>query len=713
MRSPTHLLPIFAVPLFFTACGKKESASSSAVAPVIPAELQSNQLLDAPSSFLEDSAQAPVNWQHWTPAVLDQAKQSQRPVFALIVSSRYQGCYEILEAIHAKHSLVKRLNEQFVPVLADLDVSRETSLLASNLSREAGTPLGFPFILVLSPEGSPITSHPLNYTDPRDLLEFFDNSLEVVNRLWTEDPEILMSDSALKVELRGEHLPKPDPVVSDPDERKARYQKAIRRIISFYDSDLESMAGTGGLLPLGLLHTLHISSLNPELPANLRDDCGTIVESVLDELLTGAMIDPLDGGAYSVRRAHSWNYPIFLRDCATQAELVRLMALVHRTHPNPTLLNKALGVIDFAETRYLTHSGLFSLVGLPSATPRREWMWTTKQLGETLNQDELAVWKEISEIEALGNLPREASTSGQLFRLNTLRFAHSPATVAAKLDLPVSKAQELLESGRKKLLKAREARFPTRRVGSIPSATASFRMASAYASLYLATGDQSWKTKAESLATLSRQSFELDGFLNESPASESSTVSDGRAFVYMVGAQAAFDVAAVTLNDEWNLWARDLLSQVGEHFVRNDICLVETREATEVVPILVEDRYMVFGNSTTGQLRINLGRLESIGLKTPPSLRPWNESLPDIARSPIIHTDVILALALEQTRSPITLGPGLTADLEAAVAQLPLELFPRRRFATHEPRVKVTSPGQEPTILQTPEAIQALAPTSN
>jgi hypothetical protein len=97
-----------------------------------------------------------------------------------------------------------------------------------------------------------------------------------------------------------------------------------------------------------------------------------------------------------------------------------------------------------------------------------------------------------------------------------------------------------------------------------------------------------------------------------------------------------------------------------------------------VVDLDFEDRVMTFGESTAGMVRINLGRLRALGFQTPPSLRPWAESLPDLSRYPIVHTDVVRALAVETSRMIIIVGNDVSPEVKDIVSQLPLELIERR-----------------------------------
>ncbi|BCX49416.1 thioredoxin domain-containing protein [Haloferula helveola] len=681
--------------------------------PIIAPELRANQVAEAPSTFLHHAGNSKIHWQRWNPDLLQKAEDSQRLIFALIGSARYPGSYETLSALEGDPDIVSRLNNDFVPVLVDLDICRETALMASALSAEARTGVSFPFLLLLAPDGSPVSWLPIRYENDPALLQFFDNSVEVLARLWAESPKYVLEDSAAKTTLRKANIPAVDPAVDDPDERDTLYRSSIRRLTSFYDEDVQTLAGTGGLIPLGVLEAISVASIHPDLPDDLKERSTRTRDGLLDAILHSAIIDPLDGGIYTARRGSSWNLPIFIRDCATQARAIRIFCRLHVEGANPDTLDSAKQAASFAESQFRTSEGLFAMAAQPSPTPDGDWLWTIEQLKAVLTAEEYKVWDTLSEFDRLGNLPSEADPQRRFFRLNSLALRKSFEDASTESGLTEAEVRTLAESGRKKLLKAREERFPSPRPDGTPSATASFRMVSAYAALHTATGDPVWKEKAQKLGKLCRESFGDARFLNERPGDNPEPMSDGRALTYAIAAQAAMDLGAVTLEDEWNLWAQDLCTLLGENFVSGGDRLDEARPGSKVINLDYEDRSMVFGDSTAGLTRLNLSRLAALGFQTPPALHPWTESIPPIDENPVIYTDSINALAHGKLRHRIAVGPDAPAPMADAIAALPLERFERRSARQPGGTVEIIGPDRQASTLTTVAEIKALDSTKD
>lgn len=659
-------------------CRKESTPKQTAAAPsVIGSALTGNAMTAAPQGLLASRASSPVHWQHWDPAVLKSAADARRLVFAFVGSSQYPGCVEALNAIDRDPALVGRLNAEFVPVLVDGDLSRECLLAAGLLSQEIKLPVSFPFILVLSPGGNEVTWRPVAFVPGADLRELFEGATDVVSRMWTESPEYVNRNSGMDHDNRVGRLPMPDPIPTKPSDRDDFLRLATRQLVSLYDEDISTLSGTGGLLPLGILQCLASASLDPATAPDSAARCREAVTAFGTAILSSAMIDPLDGGIYSSRRGNSWMLPMPNRICMTQARAARALATLHAATGDTRPLEAALGAVRFAEDQYKTPDGLFATQRQPAPTPVNEWLWTREQIDKALTPPEAALWRRVAGIADLGNL---TDAGGTYFRLNSLAFRTPLAEAAESLKLPPAEAAALLESGRKKLLMARGERLPAAPACPAGSAAPSFRMISAYAALFTSTGDPSWREKALALAKQSRQAFSAGVLLVEqSPATPTpAAVYDARAFTYALAIQAALDLAEITLDESWRIWAGDLATTVAEQFVDGDGRLMEARPASTPLRLPIEDRVMVFDDSTVGLMRMNLARLDALGQPPPPAIAPLMRSLPAFANYPVVFTDSILATSFARSRVIVELPAAPSAEWREAASRLPLDRIARR-----------------------------------
>ena len=144
--------------------------------PEVIEHLHRNQLGQEPSDFLRSRADDAVNWQGWSPTLFEEAKQEQRLVFALIGSSRFTTTTHFFDQLKKHPELIKRLNDQYVCTLVDIDVHPEMALQMAALCVEIKRPVSFPVIAWISHEGSPVTWLPLTEKDINTIDELFDKS---------------------------------------------------------------------------------------------------------------------------------------------------------------------------------------------------------------------------------------------------------------------------------------------------------------------------------------------------------------------------------------------------------------------------------------------------------------------------------------------------------------------------------------------------------
>ncbi|MCW1916396.1 DUF255 domain-containing protein [Luteolibacter sp. GHJ8] len=684
----------------------KESAPAAVPAPMVR-DLAPNAMSGAPKGLLERRASSPVHWQHWEPATLEQAKQTERLIFAVLGSSRYPGCLETLDAIDRSRGLADRLNREFVPVLVDLDLCPEAGIAAAMLSQELKMPISFPYILVLSPDGNPVTWRSLPYSNSAGIETMFDEAAELVTSMWQESPGYVLKNSASDQDRRITNLAKPDSTPATDEERNGLLDRAIRQLGSLYEQDAGTMSGSGGLLPLGILQCLASASQDPDTPVEVAARSKQIVAAFGRSVLSSAMVDPLDGGVYSTRRGNSWDLPMPQRNCGTQARAVRALVTLYRATGDARTLEVALGAVRFAEQQYATEDGLFSNQRLSEAMSPANWLWSKKQIDEALAPQEAALWIALCGISEIGNLAPDTDPAREFFRLNSLGYRMTLAEAAAKLGLPVEEAAKLQESGRKKLWEARSARVSEQAPNPSASAGTSFRMVSAYAALFTATGDPAWREKALRLAQRSRELFTSGDRLVEVSPATPAPVCAARAFTYALAIQAGLDLAEITLDENWRIWAGDMVSVTAESFVDKEGRLLEARPEASPLRFPVESRVMVFDDSTAGLMRMNLARLEALGQPPPPALAPWLRSLPAFTTVPVIFTDSILAASFSRSRMVVHLPRNASEEWKEAASRLPLDRIARKLSSASGP--KSVGPGGTEIPLSAPADLETFA----
>lgn len=661
-----------------SACRKPKPPAAATARPAeIAEDLTSNQLADSPSTMLADQAQSPVHWQPFRRKTFEMAERANRLVFAVVCLPQQPGYLDVIRSIDRDSGLVRNLNENFVPVLIDADACRESGLLSAVLCAEIRRPLGLPLFLWMSPKGNPVAWIPvIGDGSGAGVRSIFDQSSEMVAQTWREDSDYISRNSTTDNLARIERLTTMAKCPPASPQPAADSVFSIRQLASLYDSGSRSFDGSGALFPSGAIELLSSAAIMPGLPKDVSSRTLETTTNLTEDLCTSAMIDPLDGGIFNSRRGSAWNLPNFARDCQSQARAVVALLASYRATGNRDTLDRALAALAFVERHHGTQNGLFSL-GRQGNSPADQWLWSMEELEKILSPEELNLITAISDLRGLGNIPVESDLSREHFRRNSLALKLHAEPAATKIGLNPSVAKPVLESARKKLLKARQERMGEIPNDPRPHAGSTFRMISAFAAAYTATGDPEWRQKAIRTLDRAREAFSRGPLLQNFPG-PSDELSSGRAFLYGLAIQSALDVSDITFDSHRASWAEDLATTASEKFLSGEL-LRETAPDQSIFSCLLTDRVMLFDDSTVGLLSTAEARLAGRGRRLPEAFATAVVPTPlDVKDRPILHTDQLIAGLIRDQAPLVLLSPDAPDALKEAACRLPLRLVSRR-----------------------------------
>jgi len=703
---------------------KRPVAEKNGPAPVIAPELRTNALGPLPGAVYRSQSASPIHWQPWTKSTLDRAKAARRLVFCVIATPQQPVYLNVLSALEGDASVVDTINRQYVPVLVDGDAARELGLLTADLCAEIQRPLHLPLFLWMTHEGNPVAWLPSSDPTRAGLVELFKQSHSMVSQMWSEDAGkdadkggagYVIRNSALDNANRRGRMEKRKTSNAVSDQPAVDVLRSLRQLASMYDPYSRSMDGAGGLFPSGSIELLAQAAARPGLPAELRNRCMETLRGLSDDLLSSAMFDPLDGGVFSAKRSSSWALPSFSRNCPGQAKVAVALIEAYRASGDRRLLDKALGLIAFAEKSYGTQEGLFS-VGLTPESEPAAWMWSVEDVEKELGPEDAAWWIAATGMKGLGNLPSEADPKREFFRSNTLAMTKSPGEIAATLGQSPETFGLRFEAARAKLLAARAARMGAFPKDECSHAAASLRMVSAYAAAYAATGDEAHRGKAVALLNRSREAFSVGPHLRTFSKEAPDSIAAGRAFLYALALQSVLDVAAITLDEKWFLWSEDLATTAAEMFTGKGF-LKECPDDAKLIDLPVTDLVMLFDDSTAGLVSSAETRLAGLGRPLVASFSELATPLPTYAVDrPILHTDLLSATLSRHFRICAVLGENLPPELGAAASRLAPRVVTRRAARPSDGvpagSIKILLPGGRDVMVSTPESLQqALLPS--
>ncbi len=676
---------------------------------VVDKALGVNSLATLPGAVYHSQAGSPIHWQPWTLETLDRAKSANRLIFAVIALPQQPGFQSVLDSLSKNQTLVSVIHENYVPVLIDGDASREMSLLAGDLCAEIKRGVQMPLFLWITPEGNPVAWTPASKSSPRDLAELFNQSHTMVSRMWNEDSGYVLKNSALDNQNRRSRFANRKNANVKSEQPAKDILRSLRQLASFYDPHSRSFDEAGGLFPSGSIDLLSTAAVHPGLPPEVRTRCQETVRELMLDILPSAMFDPLEGGVFNSRRGKSWALPNFSWDCGSQARAVVALIHAYRATGDTRVLEKALGLISFSEKSFLTSEGLFS-VGLADESEPTAWLWTVEQVQKELPAADALWWIRATGMKDLGNLPSEADMAREYFRSNTLGLSQSLAEMATANGETVEAFTPRFEATRKTLLKARNARIGSAKRDNSSHAGSTFRMASAYAAAFGATGDVKYRDAAVALMDKARAAFskgpELQLFSSDTPPS----LGGGRAFLYGLALQASLDLSDITSDEKWLSWSEDLATTAAELFTGNDF-LKECPDEGKILDLPVTDLVMLFDDSTAGLISLAECRLAERNRPLVQSFSKLATPIPIyIMDFPILHTDLLQATMARHYRVTVVAGEGITPEMKLAIQRLPLRMIQRRPAKSKDevpPRsVMIIQENTEPRTITDPSMLR-------
>lgn len=689
--------------------GNGETREIAGPPPVMASELLSNNIGPLPGAVYRSQANSPIHWQAWTRETMERAKAANRLVFGVIAMPQQPEFQKVLKSLADDPALVHVIHQAYVPVLIDGDASRELGLLSADLCAEIKRGLQLPLLVWMTSDGNPVAWIPVSQSAPTEVADLFYQSHTMVTRMWADDSAYVIKNSVLDNENRHQRLAQRKNAKMMSEQPDVDAVRCLRQLASLYDPYSRSFDEAGGLFPAGAIDLLATAAVHPGLPADTRKRCTETTRDMLTDLLTSAMFDPLDGGVFTSRRGNSWALPAFFRDCASQARTAVALIHAHRATGDALALQRALGLINFAEKSYTTTEGLFS-VGMSKESEPAAWLWSVEEVRKELPPEDATWWIKATGMKGLGNLPSEVDPQREYFRSNSLGMSQSLEEIATEQSQSPQEFTARFETVRKTLLKVRNTRLGPDVRDDCPHAGATLRMVSAYAAAFGATGDDKFREKAVTLLDHARAAFsdgpKLRLFSKDAPAS----IGAGRAFLYGLALQAALDVSVITSDEKWLVWSEDLATTAAELFTDSQF-LKECPDEAKIIDLPVTDLVMLFDDSTVGLISLAECRLAERKRPLVRSFSALATPLPTYSMDrPILHTDLLQATLARHFRVILVAGPGISPEMKLATERLPMRMIQRRDAKSADEvatgSVLVLLPDGESRLVSTPEALQ-------
>ncbi|ADC71338.1 protein of unknown function DUF255 [Thioalkalivibrio sp. K90mix] len=413
------------------------------------------EMAESISPYLRLHVDDPVQWRAWDPALLEKAREEQRP---LLISSGYYSCYYchvMQEESFQDDGIAERLNEHFIPVKVDREVNGALDTYLLEFQRATAGATGWPLNVVVTPEGYALTG--VVYAPRDQFAEFLDG---ITDRLAADYDRLLELARRGSDEL-SEQLRKGEEPMSDS--RAARLPQVLWNAMEREADDLQGGFGSSTKFP----HSPWLRAmLEAEQAGKAPDWVPEFLEITLDEMSGSGLRDVLGGGFFRYSESPDWDEPHFEVMLEDQAQLAWIYLKAGKHFDRDDWVDIGLENLDFVkrdmalreddlgEQADVGPEGFRGFAASLSAIDEQgreggAYLWPEEDLDAALAEHEhpelvrAYFGMEGPSVFDLGYLPRGGDSITQL---------------AERFELDEEVVREQVDSGREALIQAREER---------------------------------------------------------------------------------------------------------------------------------------------------------------------------------------------------------------------------------------------------------------
>ncbi|RRJ87069.1 thioredoxin domain-containing protein [Gulosibacter macacae] len=332
-----------------------------------------NRLADAPSSYLRQHADNPIDWWPWGEDALAEAARRNVPLFISIGYAACHWCHVMAHESFEDPAIAAYVNEHFVAIKVDREERPDVDAIYLQATEALAGQAGWPMTVFATPSGRPFAAGTYFPPERRGNMPSFLEACTNVAESWHNHRDALQA--------RGERVATGLRRLTGAPagDRSPDLDELIGRTASEFDARNGGFGGApkfpGTPLLTGLL----------ALPDGQRMALRT-----LDAIEQGGIHDLLIGGFARYTVDDTWTVPHFEKMLADNAQLLGAFAVAARLRPkHRAFADAARGIVGWLETELRTASGAFatSLDADAAGEEGSHAVFTRAEFGELLGDD--------------------------------------------------------------------------------------------------------------------------------------------------------------------------------------------------------------------------------------------------------------------------------------------------------------------------------------
>jgi uncharacterized protein YyaL (SSP411 family) len=399
--------------------------------------MSTNQLIGETSPYLQQHSHNPVNWYPWGSNAIEKAQRENKPILLSIGYTACHWCHVMAQESFEDVEIAKLMNQYFINIKVDREERPDLDKVyqAANHLLTQGTG-GWPLTVFLDPKDLiPFYSGTYFPPTPRfNLPAFKDVLLTIADIYQKQQHDIIKQNEQLRKVLNYEMKSKEKVTLN-----KQPIYLAHKKLENTYDS----IHGGFGQAP----KFLHATGLE-----FLFQDSSSLVTHTLMQMGQGGIYDQLGGGFFRYSTDVEWRIPHFEKMLYDNAQFLYLYTEAFHRYSQPFFGKIARKTAAWIlEVMQSEEGGFYASLDADSEHQEgKYYLWNTSEIDSLLTPEEAKV---IRIYYGLNNPPN-------FEKQWHLYIAELLDVLAGQCKISINQAKQLITSGKKKLLVAREKRIP-------------------------------------------------------------------------------------------------------------------------------------------------------------------------------------------------------------------------------------------------------------
>ncbi|EMY80612.1 thioredoxin domain-containing protein [Psychroflexus gondwanensis ACAM 44] len=353
-----------------------------------------NDLQFASSPYLLQHAENPVNWEEWSPEVLERAQQENKPILISVGYAACHWCHVMAHESFEDTGVAELMNTHFICIKID----REERPDIDHIYMEAAQMLtgrgGWPLNAFALPDGRPF------YAATYFPKENWKKVLSNIAKAYSRDYKSLL-DTAEKltdgIQLAQELSPAEE---GDIQFSKSEYQDLMVNWQKIVDGDRGGFKGAPKF-PMANSWQFLLQYYDFTKEHSVLE----MVTKTLDEMALGGIYDQIGGGFSRYSVDADWFSPHFEKMLYDNALSISLYANTQKLAPKPIYKQVITDTIDFVSKELMSKDyGFYASLDADSEGEEgKYYVWSYKELSEVLTEEELNLAQSFYNVTERGN----------------------------------------------------------------------------------------------------------------------------------------------------------------------------------------------------------------------------------------------------------------------------------------------------------------------